>query len=115
MELRATGALICTTGAVGFLHFILPVIAGDEEDGEEESTGNPQEQFHGSQKENNIDLPDSIDISLASQRSGEDAFFIPMSWARKCEVKPYRGSDPEWQEFLKFAHDRNRGIRVRRM
>jgi hypothetical protein len=92
------------------LHFILPVITGDEEDGEEESDKNPQEQSH-----ENVGLPDSIDISLASQRSGEGAFFIPLSWARKCEVKPYRGSDPEWQEFLKFAHDRNRGIKVRRM
>ena len=94
------------------MHFILPVIIGDEEDDEEESDGNSQEQSH---EENNVGLPDSIDISLASQRSDEDAFFIPLSWTRKCEVKPYRGSDPEWQEFLKFAHDRNRGIKVRRM
>ena len=93
----------------------MPAIIGDEEDGEEESNGNPQEQPHDGGKENNVGLPDSIDISLASQMSDEDSFFIPLSWTRKCEVKPYKGSDPEWQEFLKFAHDRNRGIKVRRM
>jgi hypothetical protein len=85
-----------------------------DEDGEEEGSEHPEEQSHGRDKGKKDELLDTVDISLASQRS-EDSTFIPLGWTRKCEVKPYKGSDPEWQEFLKFAYDVDRGVRVRRM
>lgn len=44
----------------------------------------------------------------------EDAIFIPLGWARQLPRSYYKGTDPEWQEFIKFARDRKRGERVRR-
>ncbi|KAH0539107.1 hypothetical protein FGG08_004345 [Glutinoglossum americanum] len=109
---RFQKAILYTGGAAGVWHFVLPVILGEEE-GEEEGNGLPQ-QLHDHDKENEDGLSDIVDISKASHKSDEDPLFIPLGWARRCEVKPYKGSDPEWQEFLKFAHDSERGTRVRR-
>lgn len=38
----------------------------------------------------------------------EDSTFIPLTWSRKLPRSFYRGSDPEWQEFIRFANDRPR-------
>jgi hypothetical protein len=40
--------------------------------------------------------------------------FIPFpGTTKKLKPKPYRGSDPEWQEFVKFSKDRPLQNRVR--
>lgn len=36
----------------------------------------------------------------------EDSWFIPMTWATKLPRVFYKGSDPEWQEFVKIAKDK---------
>ena len=38
----------------------------------------------------------------------EDNTFIPMTWPTKLPRTFYRGSDPEWQEFVKIAKDKPR-------
>lgn len=38
----------------------------------------------------------------------EGSLFIPMTWATKVPRSFYRGSDPEWQEFVKVAKDKER-------
>ncbi|KAK4550341.1 hypothetical protein LTR36_003308 [Oleoguttula mirabilis] len=38
----------------------------------------------------------------------EDSTFIPMTWATKAPRTFYRGSDPEWQDFVKIAKDKPR-------
>jgi hypothetical protein len=38
----------------------------------------------------------------------EDSTFIPMTWATKLPRTFYKGSDPEWQEFVKIAKDKAR-------
>lgn len=38
----------------------------------------------------------------------EDAFFIPLTMAKKLPKEYYKGSDPEWQEFKKVAPDHPR-------
>ncbi|KAI9850854.1 MAG: hypothetical protein M1838_004923 [Thelocarpon superellum] len=43
----------------------------------------------------------------------EDETFLPLGWARPMPSEPYKGTDPEWQEFVKFSRDRERGARVR--
>lgn len=40
--------------------------------------------------------------------SQEDSLFIPMTWSTKLPRQFYRGSDPEWQEFVKVAKDKTR-------
>ena len=43
----------------------------------------------------------------------EDAWFIPLGWARQCPPVLYKGSDPEWQSFVAFSKDKQRGLSVR--
>jgi hypothetical protein len=38
----------------------------------------------------------------------EDSTFIPMTWATKLPRTFYKGSDPEWREFVKIAKDKPR-------
>jgi hypothetical protein len=38
----------------------------------------------------------------------EDSTFIPMTWATKLPRTFYKGTDPEWQEFVKVAKDKPR-------
>lgn len=42
----------------------------------------------------------------------EDSTFIPLTWATKLPRSFYRGSDPEWQEFVKVAKDKARHKKI---
>lgn len=42
----------------------------------------------------------------------EDSTFIPMTWAKALPRTFYKGSDPEWQEFLKVARDKPRHKKI---
>lgn len=42
----------------------------------------------------------------------EDSTFIPMTWATKLPRSFYKGSDPEWQAFVKFAKDKPRQKKI---
>jgi len=57
------------------------------------------------------DLPDD------GEEEGEEeegSLFIPFPGTTKqLEPKPYRGSDPEWQAFIKFSKDQELVKRVR--
>ncbi|TVY16512.1 hypothetical protein LARI1_G005127 [Lachnellula arida] len=44
----------------------------------------------------------------------EDGLFIPFpGTVKETKRKPYRGSDPEWQEFVKFSQDKKEQTKVR--
>jgi hypothetical protein len=59
--------------------------------------------------EEELDLPDAPE-----EDEEEGSFFIPFPGTTKqLEPKPYRGSDPEWQEFIKFSKDQALAKRVR--
>ena len=42
----------------------------------------------------------------------EENTFIPLTWSKKLPRSYYRGSDPEWQEFIKVAKDKSRHKKV---
>ncbi|KAF2772083.1 hypothetical protein EJ03DRAFT_267283 [Teratosphaeria nubilosa] len=42
----------------------------------------------------------------------EGSTFIPMTWGKKMPRTYYKGSDPEWQEFIKVAKDKERHKRI---
>lgn len=50
-----------------------------------------------------------------SEYAEEDSFFIPLTWAWKLPRSYYKGSDPEWQEFVKIAKDQTKHKRINRM
>ena len=43
----------------------------------------------------------------------EDAYFIPLGFARQRPQTYYKGSDPEWQSFIEFSKDRKRSMAIR--
>lgn len=44
----------------------------------------------------------------------EEGLFIPFpGTVKETKRKPYRGSDPEWQEFVKFSKDGKEQTKVR--
>lgn len=55
--------------------------------------------------------------SMPGEEIGEEdekPFFIPFPGTTKqLKPVPYKGSDPEWQEFIKFSKDQKLGQRVR--
>ena len=55
-----------------------------------------------------LDLPDEEEMKATPP------LFIPFpGTTEQLEPQPYRGSDPEWQEFIKFSKDQAEGKRVR--
>jgi hypothetical protein len=51
---------------------------------------------------------DDKDATGEMEDFDEDPIHIPLSWPRRHEGKFYAASDPEWQEFAKFARDHKR-------
>jgi hypothetical protein len=45
----------------------------------------------------------------------ESGFFLPLMWPVEMERTFYKGSDPEWQEYMKFAKDKESQKRAHRM
>lgn len=55
-------------------------------------------------------LPEETD----TEGEEEKPFFIPFPGTTKqLQPQPYRGGDPEWQEFIKFSKDQTQAKRVR--
>ena len=71
----------------------------DSESTQEEKTGDSEEE-----DEYLVDLPDQLP---------EDAIFIPLWWGKKKPVEYYKGSDPEWKGYVKFAQDKQKVKAVR--
>lgn len=43
----------------------------------------------------------------------EDATFVSLQYPKKLPKVFYKQSDPEWQEFMKFSHDRERQAAIK--
>lgn len=62
------------------------------------------------------DFDKNLDETMKKELEEEELepFFIPFPGTiRQKTPRPYRGSDPEWQEFIKFSKDPSLGKRVR--
>lgn len=59
---------------------------------------------------------DDDDVHISdSEFAEEDSFFIPLTWAKKLPRSFYKGSDPEWQEFVKISKDKDRHKKIQCM
>ena len=61
-------------------------------------------QGESAEEEEGVDIPDEIP---------EDAFFIPLGFARKKPKAFYKKTDPEWQSFVAFSKDKKRAQFIR--
>ncbi|KAK3720868.1 hypothetical protein LTR37_003531 [Vermiconidia calcicola] len=72
-----------------------------------------------------LSSPDTVAASTQDTETGEEqegdgppfyaddsSTFIPLTWSTKLPRTYYRGSDPEWQEFVKIARDKSRHKKV---
>ncbi|QIW96147.1 hypothetical protein AMS68_001665 [Peltaster fructicola] len=100
---------ICTYGASVYLTLkYVPRLAGfdvsveivDDKESEK-TTGAVEEQS-----------TEGIELTEKDLEAAEDSLFIPMTWAQKMPKTYYKGSDPEWQEFIKIANDKERQKRI---
>jgi hypothetical protein len=73
-------------------------------DDEEEEATEEQQQEEGEGEEEEQDGPPFY--------ADESSTFIPLTWSTKLPRTWYRGSDPEWQEFIKIAKDAPRHKKV---
>ncbi|KAL8703869.1 MAG: hypothetical protein Q9201_002958 [Fulgogasparrea decipioides] len=78
-----------------------------EEDDEEEDSGShtDENEQHG---EKDLKVSDTGDVDAAKPtKNEEDAIFIPLGFAYQLPRQFYKGTDPEWQSFVKLSHDKN--------
>lgn len=83
---------IYTTCFVGYLYWVIPDFSIEITDLEEEFE-EEDGQEEGDEEEGEEEWTDS------------DSTFIPLTWATKLPRTFYKGSDPEWQEFVKIAQN----------
>lgn len=62
------------------------------------------EEVEDEEEEEEEEMEDEEDDGYAL----EDSLFIPLTWSKKMPRTFYKGSDPEWQEFVKIAKDKQR-------
>jgi hypothetical protein len=56
----------------------------------------------------------SLEVEEKNEEDDEPGLFIPLTWPMECERTFYKGSDPEWQEYMKFAKDKESQKRAHR-
>ncbi|TKA78108.1 hypothetical protein B0A49_01792 [Cryomyces minteri] len=97
---RLVTTLLYTGCFLVYLHYVFP----DVDDDEEEPTWRKR-------KHPRYPIPKEEGPPTAGKDEedyDDDALFIPLGFAQKMPRTYYRGSDPEWQEFIKFAGDSKR-------
>ena len=63
---------------------------------------------------NTLDAEEELDLPEPPPEEEDKPLFIPFPGTTKqLKPVPYRGSDPEWQEFIKFSKDQDLAKRVR--
>lgn len=102
-------------GLAAYLHFVVgPNV-------EEDEAAKPQPKKKSSKEATTVHNKDGeqgteeegLDAATVPETMPEDAIFIPLGWANKLPPTLYKGSDPEWQSFIEFSHDRQRSLRIR--
>lgn len=61
-----------------------------------------------------VDALDEVELPEEPEEDTEPLFFpLPLTW-REIKQDSYRGSDPEWQEFVKFSKQHDLAQQIRR-
>lgn len=103
---------ICVYGfTVYYALKYIPRLAGfeisvelDDEEEEEQKDETAEETDENKPKR----LEVGVELTSEDLEADEDSIFIPMTWAEKLPRTFYKGSDPEWQEFLKVSKNPDR-------
>ncbi|KAJ9648596.1 hypothetical protein H2201_000927 [Coniosporium apollinis] len=96
---RATSVFLYTGAFLAYLHFAIPDVEIEDE---------PEESRAKKGREVTDEDEEDDDYEDEDEEYDEDSLFIPLTWARQKPRTFYKGSDPEWQEFRRFAQDPKR-------
>ncbi|KAI9834787.1 MAG: hypothetical protein M1819_002873 [Sarea resinae] len=118
---RTQTALVYGAVLYAYWNYGIPIIFREVEEEEEHANQTREramEQHHIQHEEAEGDTKDQKDgrvsrRELPPEVADDDAIFIPFGWARQCPRKFYKGSDPEWQEFIKLANNRQKAQKIR--
>lgn len=103
---RLATLALYSTCITGYLWYFAPEVEVEVEIQEGASHGQQSGQLSADQADHG-DFQDS-------EYAEEDSLFVPLTWAWKLPRTYYKGSDPEWQDFVKIAKDQPRHKRISR-
>jgi hypothetical protein len=89
--LRIASFVLYTSCLVGYVWYFFPEIEIEIQEGGEEEEEEEHEE---------------------SDFADESSLFIPLTWTKKLPRSFYKGSDPEWQEFVKVSKDKARHKKI---
>lgn len=102
----------------------------DEAEVDDEAEDEYEQAEHEDEEENEDDYNDDDDDDDDDEEDEEDdegevgsipeaipegALFIPLGLVRQRRPSFYKGTDPEWQSFVEFSHDKKRSLVIRSM
>lgn len=110
LALKSTLVLLITYYLIEF------VLEDEEEDAKGKAAVVPGLSLGGTDTLQGASQPqeEELDVQLPDT-TPEGAIFIPLWWAKERRRTFYKGSDPEWQGFIKFAKDEKRKNLIRSM
>ncbi|KAI4255308.1 MAG: hypothetical protein LQ352_002640 [Teloschistes flavicans] len=98
------------TSIAGLLYFQLSILAGDDAETEPSSKGRAiKKNKHVEKTPTDQDGDGDGDGNIAAEedeQNDEDAIFIPLGFAYELPRNFYKGSDPEWQSFVRLSKDK---------
>lgn len=94
LRLRFVNGLLYALPAVALWYYVVPVTL-EVEISEEEEKMKP---------DGTVEVEDGEEL--------EDGLFIPFGWPKKDAKTFYKGSDPEWKEYMKLAKDQQRQVDI---
>ena len=106
---RFSNALFYFVPAYAICHYVFPIFAELDVDDQAEVVGGD-----GSVDVERNNDPDREDPEGDEFEGDEDALFIPFGWPKQQPRTFYKGSDPEWQEFIKLSKDPQRHKDIQR-
>ena len=107
--------------SVGAFYYIVGSLDDEEEEAQRVvqskalTTSEQLADLESQQDRDESDAEDEQDEDIVPDTIPEDAWFIPLGFARERPQAFYRGSDPEWQSFVDFAKDKNKNVQIRRL
>ncbi|KAF2456811.1 hypothetical protein BDY21DRAFT_346158 [Lineolata rhizophorae] len=97
----AASWIIYSSAAYAYLNYVLSPL-DDLIDEEEEEQLRPIRGDEEAAQEEGEEYDEEAELE---EEIPEESIFIPIGWAKRKPQTFYRGSDPEWQEFLRLAGD----------
>ncbi|KAF1959404.1 hypothetical protein CC80DRAFT_440888 [Byssothecium circinans] len=110
---RVVGTAFALGGTYAFLAWFDGVLEKLELEEEEGAVAGPKKSESDEGAREGREITDAEEDEVDEEEEEEGLIFFPTGFSRPKPKTFYKGSDPEWQEFVKIAPDRKRLDRIR--